>query len=455
MKKGTLLLGLGIGIFMSSCESAKENNSFSSYKNFISYTKSIIPFYLDQIEHPAYFSFHLTDKNLINKYIKESEDYCKAFDGQFIVKKDWFYCKSKNEFIIHHKKDGFEVFLNPHVQISIWLTEGKNAIESGEYEKAFHILNKALKFSSVVKDKNLVGQSYYYLALATFKSSSDYNIKTFFYYLNKANKNGQNVEDLINDSIAKAEKDLNTVINLVKTDQINKALNIIKRAEEIATETNNPSLLYSAYYYYGNLYLNTKDYDNAITYFNKALYTISKESTQSQKNNENVLYNLLGQAYELKGDIQNAQKYYLMASKAAQDANDTEGAAIPLRHLGDIYAKKKDYKDALIYHKKALDIRGYKTRKGGARYGLAPDLLNVGSDYYHLNDCSDAVKYLDEAIPYFDKLGIYDSEIIALKEDIDCYIKLNEKDKAKELYEKYKPLINQMNKQSEFKSFGF
>ncbi|MGC8677195.1 MAG: hypothetical protein ACP5UF_03135 [Hydrogenobaculum sp.] len=100
-------------------------------------------------------------------------------------------------------------------------------------------------------------------------------------------------------------------------------------------------------------------------------------------------------------------------------------------------------------------IRVYKTRKGGARYGLDLDLYNVGNDLYKMNQCKNAVVYLDEAVPYLEKFGIYDTMAKALYEDISCYQKLGNSEKAKELFKQYKNILAQQNMLSKFKSIGF
>lgn len=452
MNKKVLYLGMVGGlVFLSSCERVYQKTDFNDYKNFIEYSESVIPFYLDMIQRPLYFNFHLTDPNKKKEYIALADRYCKSKNGKMIIRQTWFYCDSKqDEFMIHETDYGFEVYESPTFQIKEIITKGVNLMKSERYKKANKVLKKAFEFANVVGNKELIGEAAYYIAYNNFLSSPNFDIDKVFKYLNIAKQNGIDVNGFIENIKIATQKTLNSVLNEAKSSEKKEALYKLERAYKTSKLLNDTNLLYNTYYYYGNFYLETGNYDKAIEYINKAINLgLNKLNTLA------LLYNLLGQAYEKKGDLADAEKYYVKSSNVALKMGDTESAAIPLRHLGDIYYKAGNLQKAYKYHLQALMIRGYKTRKGGARYGLDVDLYNVGNDLYKMNNCQQAVKYLDEAVPYLEKFGIYDTMAKALYEDISCYQKLGNQEKAKALFDTYKNILAQQNMISKFKSLGF
>lgn len=438
-------------VALTSCEKVYQKKNFNDYKSFIEYSESVIPFYLDMIQKPMYFNFHLTSPQKRKEYEDLAASYCKAKVGKFIKNGPWLYCNSsKDEYMIHETDYGFEVYAKPTKQIEEIISKGMNLMKSERYQKANEVLKKAYEFAKAVNNKHLIGEAAYYIAYNDFLASKYFDIDKVFKYITIAQENGINVSSFISDIKIYTQKILNSVLNKANSGQKQLALRDLSRAFKIAKLLNDNNLLYTTYYYSGNFYLETGDYDKAIEYLQQAIAL-----GQDKPNTLGLLYNLLGQAYEKKGDLPDAEKYYVESSQIALKNGDTEGAAIPLRHLGDIYYQKGNYQKAYQYHLQALMIRGYKTRKGGARYGLDLDLYNVGNDLYKMNQCKDAVVYLDEAVPYLEKFGIYDTMAKALYEDISCYQKLGNNEKAKELFNQYKSILAQQNMLSKFKSLGF
>jgi tetratricopeptide (TPR) repeat protein len=452
MNKKYIYFGMVVGmVALSSCERVYQKKDFQDYSNFVKYSESVVPFYLDMIQRPMYFNFHLTSPEKRKEYENLASLYCKAKGGDFVKNGPWLYCNSsKDEYMIHETDYGFEVYAKPTKQIEEIINKGINLMKSERYQKANEVLKKAFEFANVVGNKHLIGEAAYYIAYNDFLSSRYYDIDKVFKYIRIAQENGIDISSFINDIKIYTQKILNSVLNKAKSGQKQLALRDLSRAFKIAKLLNDNNLLYTTYYYSGNFYLETGDYDKAIKYLQQAIAL-----GQDKPNTLGLLYNLLGQAYEKKGDLPNAEKYYVESSKIALKNGDTEGAAIPLRHLGDIYYQKGNYQKAYQYHLQALMIRGYKTRKGGARYGLDLDLYNVGNDLYKMNQCKNAVVYLDEAVPYLEKFGIYDTMAKALYEDISCYQKLGNSEKAKELFKQYKNVLTQQNMLSKFKSLGF
>lgn len=87
-----------------------------------------------------------------------------------------------------------------------------------------------------------------------------------------------------------------------------------------------------------DIYFELKDYDNAY-----------ETCLKCDQTNAKVNY-LLGRLNEISGNIQEAKKYYLVASKADSNAiiRDTSS------HLGDIFCEERDFSKALDYYKLSI-----------------------------------------------------------------------------------------------------
>ena len=65
-----------------------------------------------------------------------------------------------------------------------------------------------------------------------------------------------------------------------------------------------------------------------------------------------LIYNLLTQAYHLKGDIEKTKKYALLAQKLGNDLPSTKQIATTYQLLYQIAEQEQDFKKALLFHKK-------------------------------------------------------------------------------------------------------
>ncbi|MES2487524.1 MAG: tetratricopeptide repeat protein [Bacteroidota bacterium] len=113
-------------------------------------------------------------------------------------------------------------------------------------------------------------------------------------------------------------------------------------------------------------------------------------------------YHYRGVAYRLKGDLKIALKN-LFASATLAAANKLfELEAEAYGEIANTYTANKDYKNALVYNKKAIAIM----RVHGNNERLAANLLNTGYNYYLLNELDSAMKMYNEAEPLFINLNL-------------------------------------------------
>jgi len=100
----------------------------------------------------------------------------------------------------------------------------------------------------------------------------------------------------------------------------------------------------------GTIYLEKKENTKAMFYFNKAL--------KAYRNPEDALdaYNSLGKLYTSEKKFDSALQNHNRALGIAEKLNIKLSIVKSLTGLGDVYIKKNDYRDAIVYYKKAEEL---------------------------------------------------------------------------------------------------
>ena len=119
------------------------------------------------------------------------------------------------------------------------------------------------------------------------------------------------------------------------------------------TRSNFPEYLYDAYFFAGTFYLSNKDFKKSLDYYQKAL-EIGKKS----KNEQQVATSKM-----LIGNIYSETKQYEQAKLFLNDAKNyfekyqlNDNLKLVYYYFSDINYKQKDYTNALIYINKALKL---------------------------------------------------------------------------------------------------
>ncbi len=164
---------------------------------------------------------------------------------------------------------------------------------------------------------------------------------------------------------------------------------------------------FPANYYYSHLAYKEKNYETALTGFNRL---VGNETFGS------VVPYYITQIYFIQGKY---EKVVVEAPKLLDDSINVQKSGEINRMIGESYFNLKDYTNALTYLKKTelgsgLNLQG--------NYAL-------GYCYYKTNDYANAVKNFEKSVEAKDSLAQN-----AWYHMADCYIKLNDKLKAKNAY---------------------
>ena len=124
--------------------------------------------------------------------------------------------------------------------------------------------------------------------------------------------------------------------------------------------TENYEGLAKAYNKLGNIYRKTSKYDNSKGAFEKALKIIDEKRIENPTLKSDILNNY-GILFINIDEYDQSLKHYLAAKDIRESLPDSDEKAISLaysyQNIGTAYQRKKDYSKAILWHKKALDLR--------------------------------------------------------------------------------------------------
>jgi tetratricopeptide (TPR) repeat protein len=169
--------------------------------------------------------------------------------------------------------------------------------------------------------------------------------------------------------------------------------NAIKAGKEaVIWEPNN---VYS-YICLGKAYLGTSDFDLALKNFQIA-YNHSNSITDLA-----LISNMLGLAYQGKGDLANAEHYYSDSLRLYKLLNNKIGEAAQLNNLGEIYNLKGNTTKALEYFEKALDLN---ESINNNQENIAVNYNNIAVVYAEKKDFQKAIEYLQKSLNIYENDG--------------------------------------------------
>ncbi len=120
----------------------------------------------------------------------------------------------------------------------------------------------------------------------------------------------------------------------------------------------------------GNTYLSLQQLGTALESFDKALF-LCTTSHNSDPNNLSRCLNNLGTAYQVKGKVDKAHKYYKLAFSQALDLRDVAGQTLALGNIGNIYSFRNKPNIAQKYYQKVIRIARDDTTTHIAKLNLA------------------------------------------------------------------------------------
>lgn len=217
----------------------------------------------------------------------------------------------------------------------------------------------------------------------------------------------------------------------------------IEYAREALRETEeNDIFRLKAYYLLGFGHYNKNNYDSALTFLQKSLETNQKVNDEKW---QALIYNRLGNTFQLKGSYDKALKHYQKALKINRNVDDRKETARSLTNIGSIYRTFGNYDKAIQFHLEALAIY----EKIEDTEGIAWTSLNIAR-LFKLNASYDkALDYLNKSYDLYKIIArdknVKTGETLCLKEYGLIYAQAGNLEKALE----YSTTVLKRNKKND------
>ena len=173
------------------------------------------------------------------------------------------------------------------------------------------------------------------------------------------------------------------------------------RAESLKRELNSTATLseLSKMAIYAKISEHSSSPDEVLLYANKLLSLAVKN-----KHTKYIIegHHCKGVAYRLMGNLKMALKSLFKSADLAIEHSENGQLIDSYLEIATTYTANNDFKNALIYNKRAVVI----IRLHGSKEQLAINLLNTGYNYYTLNKLDSALLLYNEAEPVFDSIGL-------------------------------------------------
>ena len=140
----------------------------------------------------------------------------------------------------------------------------------------------------------------------------------------------------------------------------------------------------------GSLYCESKKYDEAESYLQKALTLASGKKNNSKLS---LIYKTLGTIYLKQFKIDKAEENFSKALKLTPEKNKRVISFL-YDSMGDVFTKSSRTKEGLNYYEKALEIR----KELEFWKGISETLNKIGVNYYYQSDYENAIKFVSESL---------------------------------------------------------
>ncbi|MBD3227641.1 MAG: tetratricopeptide repeat protein, partial [Candidatus Lokiarchaeota archaeon] len=188
---------------------------------------------------------------------------------------------------------------------------------------------------------------------------------------------------------------------------------------------------YNKYHFSCVLYYAIGRIKDAIRCGNKALQIITKKDENSYLRKQARIHNELGLSFMEIDDYDAADFHYKEALRLKTKMGDYADQAI-LNNIGRIHDIKGEYDEALKYYKTALK----KVNKGAEKKIYSTLLNNIGAIYLRKEEYQKAIKYLEQSLELEHELGDLGEEAVRFKNIGAVYLELGDYDKANSLFNK-------------------
>lgn len=257
---------------------------------------------------------------------------------------------------------------------------GNAGAMSGKFMEALDNWEKALTLFTAIGDKTGVANILSNEGAVYFNQSDD--ARALELYL-KALKIAEETADTMR--MATVLQNIGAVYSN-KPSTLNKALEYYQRAYPFCLATGNKEAIGNVEVNIGEIYLDRGDDSLALSYFERSLVAIRGSGSSYTP----YPLNDIGRVYAKRKDYANAIRYHQQAFEISQKLNNTLYMAQSLIGMADTYLKQGGLQSAIVYYQKAIAIA---EKINSANYELKDACAGLALSYARSGDYVNAYRY--------------------------------------------------------------
>ncbi|MBI5000459.1 MAG: tetratricopeptide repeat protein [Euryarchaeota archaeon] len=167
-------------------------------------------------------------------------------------------------------------------------------------------------------------------------------------------------------------------------------------------------------------------HDRSIELQNEALAAI--EGEPHAERDRGAIYGQIGNSYWFKGDFKSALGYHMKALEISERMRDLRGTCSSYNNIGITYIRLGDYDQALVWLSKALEI----TKGLGDLWIFGSTSGNMGNIYAAKGDNARALECYESALRVFERIGDKQSTASGLNNIGSLLMEMGRYDEAEE-----------------------
>lgn len=301
-------------------------------------------------------------------------------------------------------------------------TKGFVYAVSGQYDKSFDVLERALEYLESAPDERRRGAVIYALGIARLESGDFETAESHFLETHAIKKKRNDPEEII--------KSFNSLSNLYRSvGNYEKTFEMLNQALELVDEVNSNELKLLPYLGLGVLYSAQGDHSKALEYQLKA-EKLSETITDPDSRGK-VLFSI-GGSYTRLNEYEKALDYYQRSYGIIKGIGQNNLTGITLRELAMVNSKLGNYSKVPALLREALTFY----QNGNKDCSSIHVYSSLGKHYLGTNQLDSANYFAEKAMQRAESCPDPYQKIVALKAKASWHVHQNDNREAIELYSK-------------------
>lgn len=217
------------------------------------------------------------------------------------------------------------------------------------------------------------------------------------------------------------------------------AIDYYQKALDIIPNNKYNSYYCNLKYYWGYCYYSMKEFDKAFAEFNESFEIAEKLNIVDIQGH--ILSREADYLLDIKGDLDSAYFYYCKAYRIFTGNLILNHASTIATKMSNVWMRKNNFKEALIFDKIALYFR----KKVNIKFLISSSYTNIGNVYFKNGFLDKAEKYFLEGLKMLDGTNMKIQFVYSFDRLYNLYLSKGDSEKAFYYYKLYKDYSDSVN----------